>query len=310
MSLDEHLLGTIFFPYFFFHFILEVRVALAFINWETFRITPILYSTVVIRVRSEGSAQKNAQIPFPSIKMKSQYVKHLFIEDVTEDDVVAHLEYCTGIESLSLPTKSISPELLRLPIFHSDSLRRLSAPLKKLFGSPEYFIRFITNGDPQRHCPDLAPPPNPFTHLTHLHIIDPCYRWEDWSGLTLLPNLTHLALPSTSSMGTMIYLTRYCPVLEILVIMEDQEEGLDLLQVGEAGYHYLDPESGIVARSWDLNGYLVDDGRVVRCFVRKADLNWKNQAYNAEKLDFWEIAMELVERNMRGKQVEYSNPAL
>ncbi|KAJ7759698.1 hypothetical protein B0H14DRAFT_3511338 [Mycena olivaceomarginata] len=60
-----------------------------------------------------------------------------------------------------------------------------------------------------------------FSRLTHLELMDTLTNavWEEWKGLTLIPNLTHLAFLIEKSLAIFQGVLAACPALWVLVFL-------------------------------------------------------------------------------------------
>ncbi|KAF8185830.1 hypothetical protein K438DRAFT_1836395 [Mycena galopus ATCC 62051] len=105
-----------------------------------------------------------------------------------------------------------------LPVLSAMPLRRLQIELKPLF--PLAGVDFTLPL---------------FSHIAHLELRDRQFSdWEEWKGLALIPNLTHLAILREQPIPVLQGALAVCPALRILVCFypldkADPREGLESL---------------------------------------------------------------------------------
>ncbi|KAJ7321864.1 hypothetical protein DFH08DRAFT_888794 [Mycena albidolilacea] len=130
----------------------------------------------------------------------SEHVKNLFTpyENFLLLDLDLILASCSAAQNLVLfPNQSdLFPFLSTMP------LQRLSTALTDVFS--------VTGVDFTHPL---------FSRLTHLELMDTLTNavWEEWKGLTLIPNLTHLAFLIEKSLAIFQGVLAACPALQVLV---------------------------------------------------------------------------------------------
>ncbi|KAF7366318.1 Tyrosinase central domain-containing protein [Mycena sanguinolenta] len=133
-----------------------------------------------------------------------------------------------------------------------------------------------------------------FSRITHLQVWDDLdtARWEEWSGLTTIPNLTHLAFLLTKSSSIFKNTLAACPGLKVIIF-----------QYSSLGDN---PEFGVES--------LAHDTRFVCLHARPFYVDWQIGARGGE--DFWVRAEQFIARRNRGEiaqtvlynVVVFSNP--
>ncbi|KAJ7157168.1 hypothetical protein C8R46DRAFT_1113671 [Mycena filopes] len=140
-------------------------------------------------------------------------VKVLIVRSTVSDKITAQiLDACRGVESLLFWTMYDSFEL-PLPVGQLPLLRRLSVRFSSIV---------IAGNDPN--------PPIWLSSLTHLHLVFNAYIEPSDIPKTLkrLPNLTHVALSSRSSLARHARaVIESCAVLQVLLIMVFDVEDID-----------------------------------------------------------------------------------
>lgn len=211
------------------------------------RIEPILYQVVI---KSEGRVPPKKHTT-TSLQLHSfaKHVRHLLLGySVCGDEVSSYLSQCTHIHDLALWAHQTGTECADL--LGKISLRRLSANLEQLLGPTLDFSHPL------------------FSEVTHLEITNRCFSWEKWSGLALMPKLTHLALDFEFDPGVVEGVLGNCQVLQVLVLVYDLDTML---------------ESNLTIVLSNLN-----DHRVVPHYMSKQSSSWEQGARGG--LDFWTIA--------------------
>ncbi|KAJ7662164.1 hypothetical protein DFH06DRAFT_1471732 [Mycena polygramma] len=169
---------------------------------------PILYSVVVFSHPipghlSFGPTHFSSAIQSQAI---SGYVKHLFIpyDKVLAIDLELVLASCTAVENLVLPSLQIPEGTDLLPFVSAMPLRRLRTTLADLF---------FMGGIDFTH--------SLFTHITHLELMEDLFfaQREDWKGLSLIPNLTHLAFLVKKSLPIFQCALTACSALQVLIFV-------------------------------------------------------------------------------------------
>ncbi|KAJ7918169.1 hypothetical protein B0H13DRAFT_2438177 [Mycena leptocephala] len=71
-----------------------------------------------------------------------------------------------------------------------------------------------------------------FAHLTHLALLfraEPNAQWDEWKGLALIPNLTHLAFVHERSLPVFQGALATCSALQVFVYLSSWDQGLGSL---------------------------------------------------------------------------------
>ncbi|KAJ7662200.1 hypothetical protein DFH06DRAFT_1191770 [Mycena polygramma] len=184
---------------------------------------PILYSVVVFADPIPGHLcfePTRFSLAIQS-QANSEYVRHLLLipYDHLAIDFELVLASCTAVEDLAVMGFPEGADLL--PFISAMPLRRLTTSLSSLF---------FTAGIDFTH--------SLFTHITHLESMEDLSssRWEEWQGLALIPNLTHLAFVFKTSLPIFQGALAACPALQVLIFlhvpylnMQDTGRGLEPL---------------------------------------------------------------------------------
>ncbi|KAJ7121091.1 hypothetical protein C8R44DRAFT_171875 [Mycena epipterygia] len=192
----------------------------------------------------------------------SQYVHHLFIST----DLDAILASCSAVQDLGLLTHPIHhPRPSILPLLSAMPLFRLSTTLGDLFyPAPVDFTHAL------------------FTHITHLYLLDNLEdNWDDWKGLALLSNLTHLAFLLDVSLPIFRGALTTCPSLKALVLLLGQFSDFDHI------------------RELETLVSLVDDPRFVAMESLYFQDDWQIGARGGE--NFWVRAENFIARRLAGE---------
>ncbi|KAJ7708556.1 hypothetical protein B0H14DRAFT_3023910, partial [Mycena olivaceomarginata] len=227
---------------------------------------PMLYSVVVfsdpidghvcfdpVRFGSESAIQSQTIL---------EHVMNLFApyENFPLLDLNLILASCSAVQNLVLfPNQS---DLL--PFLSTMPLRRLSTALTEVF--PATGIGFM----------HLL-----FSRLTHLELMDTLTNtvWEEWKGLTLIPNLTHLAFLIRGSLAIFRGVLAACPALRVLVFL-----------------HW---ESGVVSYEGIGLEPLSQDTRFVYMHAPPLSADWQIGAWGRD--DFWIHAEKFIAQRASGQ---------
>ncbi|KAJ7759701.1 hypothetical protein B0H14DRAFT_2974459 [Mycena olivaceomarginata] len=164
---------------------------------------PILYSVVVFSNPIHGHVCFEP-VQFSSIIQSqeiSQHVRHLFAShEFGRPHLDLVLASCSAVQNLAIP--GLQPD--HLPFLSTMPLRRLSTA--------------ITNAFPANALMDF-----------------PDYAsWEEWKGLALIPNLTHLAFLMQKSLAIFQGALDTCPALQVLVYLYSRVyEAIDLQKLAQ-----------------------------------------------------------------------------
>ncbi|KAF8185847.1 hypothetical protein K438DRAFT_1836418 [Mycena galopus ATCC 62051] len=142
-------------------------------------------------------------------------------------------------------------------------LRRLSTELKLLF--PPTGVDFAHSL---------------FAHITHLELVDPLREgeeWQQWQGLALIPNLTHLAFLMEESVSVFRGALAACSALRVLVYL----------------YFFDPPEAneGLESFAQDTRFVLISAPNFVK--------DWESGARGGE--DFWVRAERFIAQRNSGE---------
>ncbi|KAJ6471659.1 hypothetical protein C8R47DRAFT_1222189 [Mycena vitilis] len=144
-----------------------------------------------------------------------KHARHVAFVACENDTVSKVLSQCGAITNLVLFFVGNSTHLPRLEAL---PLRRLSVMLQLLFPTGRNFTHPL------------------FTNLTHLDIWTPTTDrgWEHWSGLALIPHLSHLSFHESENITNMLCqrVLNHCRLLEVLVIIA-QDFHMDRQDVAE-----------------------------------------------------------------------------
>jgi hypothetical protein len=187
----------------------------------------------------------------------SQHVRHLFAShELGRPHLDLVLASCSAVQNLAIP--GLRPD--HLPFLSTMPLRRLSTA--------------ITNAFPA-NAVDFTHPL--FSNLTHLELMGfPDYAsWEEWKGLALIPNLTHLAFLMQKSLAIFQGALDTCPALQVLVYLYSRVyEAIDLQK-------------------------LAQDTRFVCMRVSPFVLDWQIGARGGD--DFWVCAERFIAQRVSGQ---------
>ncbi|KAJ6493186.1 hypothetical protein C8R45DRAFT_1136197 [Mycena sanguinolenta] len=221
---------------------------------------PILYSVVVFSKPIPGHVLFDPE--HPSFTMRStavsRYIKKLCISyaEFPRRSLDPILVNGSAVQDLALvgAHSGLAPFLSRMP------LRRLSTELAYLF---------------RPACFDFTHPL--FSRITHLELTDDLEiaRWEDWRGLTTIPNLTHLAFLMQKSLLIFQNILTACPGLQVLIFL----------------YFYSNPGSGL----WSL----AHDARFVCIRGPSFYTDWETGARGGD--DFWVRAEKFIAQRNSGE---------
>ncbi|KAK7042208.1 hypothetical protein R3P38DRAFT_2889145 [Favolaschia claudopus] len=234
---------------------------------------PVLYNVVVFANALPGSVCFDYAQFCSAIQSQttSEYVTNLLISDtgiVDVDDVHLILASCSAVENLVV----VPSHTTYLPFLAAMPLRRLYISLIETF-PPARAIDFTHSL---------------FSYLTHLLLSDRLEdtQWEDWQGLVLIPNLTHLAFLVERSLPIFQGALTGCPKLRVLVSLYWQ------FHTSSVPEHGLEP--------------LGQDTRFVCMPAPRFSHDWQVGARGGE--DFWVraedfVAQRVSERGNRGSFV-------
>ncbi|KAJ7304627.1 hypothetical protein DFH08DRAFT_1089185 [Mycena albidolilacea] len=182
-------------------------VAARVLEW----IEPLRYRTFTLT----GTASVCPQLRFLKQAVKSKPPQFIHdnvwylcaADDFFGDSLADILPVCTGLRSLVI--FHVHPRMLTQ--LEATRPRRLSAPIQ------DFFLK-------DRVSFDLTFPV--FSSLTHLDVFDglDLDLWSNWSGLALLPLLTHLAFLALEDAVVANILAILCPKLLVLVSMYSDEK--------------------------------------------------------------------------------------
>ncbi|KAJ7079463.1 hypothetical protein C8R44DRAFT_992609 [Mycena epipterygia] len=202
-------------------------VALRVKEW----IEPLMYRVIFLPAVEEGRKSGTSRLDeYPTCTVSRLFrlleekpassfhksVKHLFIDFPhygSRHDVIRLLTSCSGVTNLVLGkvwereisgvgTISMEPHPVLPLLADIQTLQMLSVHIGTLFGDLS---------------PDFTHPM--FRNITHLHILDSRSEMSRWSGLSLIPNLTHLAVTRSSVLRICTHLLRSCQKLRYLVYL-------------------------------------------------------------------------------------------
>lgn len=218
----------------------------------------------------------NDVLDLPRIQGFGHHVQHVLLQKRSAREVASILKCCPNVWNLALwliqgTCMPLVPTLEKMP------LRVFS------FDPSSFFAQ---------HSTDHGIPFNQpmFLNITHLKIINSTSLWSKWQQLALLPHLTHLALARTphdfetwvSDQKFIARVLEECPNLQLLIVF-----------LNDTGY--VSP-SGIPFNS-------TEDSRVVVLESVKNLLDqWEEGARSGEPEDFWRIAQNQQERNIRARK--------
>ncbi|KAJ6481931.1 hypothetical protein C8R45DRAFT_1100327 [Mycena sanguinolenta] len=164
----------------------------------------ILYGVVVFSRAIPGHVFFDPAHPSFTVHSQaiSQYIRRLCISyaELSTRSLDPILANCSAVEDLAL----IGLHSGLLPFLSAMPLHRLSAKLAYLFPSARI---------------DFTHPL--FSRITHLELRDGLEgaRWEQWRGLTTIPNLTHLAFLMEKSLLIFQNTLAACSGLQVLVYL-------------------------------------------------------------------------------------------
>ncbi|KAJ7847815.1 hypothetical protein B0H14DRAFT_2510340 [Mycena olivaceomarginata] len=225
---------------------------------------PMLYSVVVFSDPIDGHVRFDPVRFGSAIQSQtiSEHVKNLLTpyENFPLLDLDLILASCSAVQNLVLfPNQS---DLL--PFLSTMPLRRLSTALTDVF--PATGVDFM----------------HPlFSRLTHLELMDTLTNavWEEWKGLTLIPNLTHLAFLIEKSLAIFQGVLAACPALQVLVSLHWGFKGISYAGIG------LEP--------------LSQDTRFVCMPAPPLSADWQIGARGGD--DFWVRAEKFVAQRVSGQ---------
>lgn len=224
------------------------------------RIEPLLYDVVI-------HTPRHLKLTEEWYIKHGKHIHHLLALAL---DPVHFIEHCPNLRDLAILIP-VSPRTLGF--IENLQIERLLVDMEDLFGSAAVFQKRA------RASPPL------FAHLTHLETIFSNGGWESWSGIALLPKLTHFAVVDEITRGDSIIqgALAHCRYLRVLIIVAYSmvmPDGIRFQQQEESQ----DPEAS-------------DDPRVVRAELGRHYKGWE---FGAQGLpDMWSLADEIVEGRIR-----------
>ncbi|KAJ7112028.1 hypothetical protein C8R43DRAFT_1113438 [Mycena crocata] len=186
-------------------------------------------------------------------------VRHVFLSHVPDEDVTWLLTTCTRIGNLFVMGFQIDKHL---PVISALPLERLDCDLRGLFSG--------ISGIEFTHTL--------FSHLTHLRYFGRVGTPDTWSGLALIPCLTHLAFYHREFIPLCLGFLDSCKSLLILVH----------LQFGTV--------SGELR---DIDIRLAEDPRFLSMSAPNFAEDWRNGAHTG--VDFWTHAEAFLDRRKSGQ---------
>ncbi|KAJ7763012.1 hypothetical protein B0H16DRAFT_1528478, partial [Mycena metata] len=255
--------------------------ALMLVAWRVKTwVEPLLYRTIVLwpthrfasmpeRIDRQPTFLRKPLIQVIKSKPASFFhdsVRHLMIPEVPENDTEGQfiLSACTGVEDLWI--YQLPPYLL--PFTRNLPLRRLHCGLTELFVSKDV---------------DFTHPL--FANITHLELIDSPKEFdqEKWSGLALIPNLTHLAFNGLNFLSLWAVLLDQCRSLRLLVCLVGSSHSEVILS--------------LAARQDDER--LPRDPRFVVMQCEEFEKDWQMGAHTGE--DYWARGEAVVAKHRSGE---------
>ncbi|KAJ7708563.1 hypothetical protein B0H14DRAFT_3024004, partial [Mycena olivaceomarginata] len=224
---------------------------------------PILYSMVVFSNLIDSHVCFKP-VQFSSVIQSqeiSEHVRHLFASHELGPHLDLVLASCSAIQNLVLGP-SLWPD--HLPFLLTMPLRCLSTAIANAF--PTITVDFM----------------HPlFLNLTHLELMDRLEDapWEEWKGLALIPNVTHLAFLMQKSLAIFQGALDTCPALQILVYLDNY--------FGDMVYYGIDLQP------------LAQDTRFVCMHALLFALDWQIGARGGD--DFWVRAERFIAQRVSGQ---------
>ncbi|KAJ7058926.1 hypothetical protein C8F01DRAFT_1147560 [Mycena amicta] len=222
-------------------------------------IEPLLYDVLLVELTDRPTPSETRTNAFLSARTRS-----LSIYSVrSHERLLPILAACTGTTNLALWASF--PDRSFLPLLEPMSLTRLTVDVQYLFGGP---LRV-----------NLTHPA--LSQLTHLDIIRPTFdEWRLWSGLALMPALTHLAFRDRFLPRVFEGALAHCKNLKALGVVWSTHRRNAAVDVRE------ETIVGLDARFF-----------MVVCESRTAE--WEIGARRGR--DFWKRAEELIARKESGQ---------
>ncbi|KAJ6574530.1 hypothetical protein B0H19DRAFT_1124735 [Mycena capillaripes] len=195
-------------------------------------VEPLLYRTIVVwrsarfapspqPIQGHPAFYRKTLIPIIKSKRASFFrdsTRHLLVHQIPEDDTEGQfiLSACSGVEDLWI--FEIHPHLL--PLISELPLKRLYCGLYDLLKSNQ--ITFTHRL---------------FSRITHLEVIDSQQELDLdlWLGLSLIPNLTHLAFNGLEFISLWPVLLDKCRSLRLLVSLWHGENGANRVAAHKDG---------------------------------------------------------------------------
>jgi hypothetical protein len=242
------------------------------------RVERFIYQ-VIPRTKTKAFLQSLIYAPKPP----SFYASHVqaicfcHISYFHPDTLVRLFTVCTGLTNIAcwhdmtvLTGGWDSNKVAALPLVLHPQI--LSACMRSFFGgglkNPDFRLPFLS-------------------HITHLRIIDQCYDWIHWSGIELLPWLTHIAVKVEIGMLTdwEIIANRVTTILSCRTLKV---------------FICLYPGSYAAKVTGGRLSQLVNDIRIVHLLIpQEAGSDWEDGAQG--RPDMWYDAEEAQKQQQRGK---------
>lgn len=209
-----------------------------------------------------AASSKAVDYTTPGIKLSrhfrrvAPFFRHVMLQDLCAENAHTILQLCVNTENLAL-WRLTGPIHILQPVIKSLPLKRISLNIAELQQSPN----LNTALDPHFSFDHTLYP-----RLTHLDIIlMPSLSWESWSGLALMPELTHLSCDFDSP-ELLSKILQHCPKLKLVMFSGPHNQFLS-----------------------EMSEEFERDGRVVR-LREPVDLipDWELSAYG--EADVWERA--------------------
>ncbi|KAJ7131403.1 hypothetical protein C8R44DRAFT_774785 [Mycena epipterygia] len=246
-------------------------------------VEPLLYRTITFRdgeldmgmeghptVHEDGKAFVALLKSRPASFFRDA-VRHVLLTSNTPRDVAEFvLSVCSGVENLWILVYEDLHDPL-LPLMGHLFLKQLYCNLQRVFGSAP--IDFTHNL---------------FSQMTHLELFDiPDSDPQFWSGIVLIPHLTHLAFNDLGFLPMGPTLLRTCSSLRLLIL--------------------LSPLRAYVTNHPQIEE-LAKDGRFVLLFCPRYFEDWQMGAHTG--IDYWSRAEDFVAKRRSGQidRLQYELP--
>ncbi|KAJ7938442.1 hypothetical protein B0H13DRAFT_2648817 [Mycena leptocephala] len=174
-------------------------------------VEPLLYQIIASDGPDSTTVAGHPNLRWPTVVVLMQSkppsffhnsIRHLLLCDVQVKQSEFLLNNCHRVENLFILSRQLASSLSAIG---SLPLKRLYCHLTKLFGSAVQidFTHRI------------------FSQITHLQLFDYVDSVDIWSGLALIPHLTHIALfPGSYFIPLCLQLLNTCTSLRVIVIIE------------------------------------------------------------------------------------------